>query len=129
MSFELNWEEKGVEIVVEGDFPNQMVSINKALRHDPRSKSIRYIIFDVTRADVFLADAGLLSTLAELDFEAYRGGPHVKVAVVSIDEKMAHITSVYAAQFRRLNPDGADYCLFEDVASARTWIGLDTPAG
>jgi ABC-type iron transport system FetAB ATPase subunit len=121
MAFYLNWTETGVEIRVDGDFANQMVAINKALTGDPRSRTVHYMVFDVLRVDNFYADASLVATLAEFDVAAYAGGPHMRLAVVTTDQKMEEILHIYADRYNSLNAGGVTYRVFSDMEAARIW--------
>lgn len=129
MTFNLTWTETSVEIQVEGDFPNQMVAINRALTSDPRSKQIRAMLFDVLRADTSNADGGLVSTLADIDFEAYAGGPFMRVAVLTKNKSMASLAAVYAERFLSRNPNGAAYAIFPDRQDAEAWLMLPRETG
>lgn len=122
MAVKLTWTDDTVEIYVDGDFPNQMVAVNKALRGDKRSKTIRNMLFNVLDADIFYADSGLISTLAELDFDSYTGGPQMKVAVATTSNQMADITTMYATRYKALSPNGAKFRVFDTLGAAREWL-------
>lgn len=122
MTFKLTWTDTSVEIHVEGDFPNQMVAINKALTGDPRHKTIRTMLYDVLKVDNFYADANLIATIADLDVAAYEGAPFMRIAVVTDNQSMLDIVLTYAKRYESRNPKGAKFKLFPDRASAQAWL-------
>lgn len=122
MAISMTWSANGVEIHIDGDFPNQMVALNKMLTNDPRSRTIRTMLIDVLAADSFQADAKLLGAIVELDVKAYEGAPRMQVAVVTDSAAMVQIVQAYAATYKMLNPGGAEYKLFADRPSARAWL-------
>lgn len=126
MAITLTWSDDGVEVHIDGDFPNQMVALNKMLTRDPRSRVIRTMLIDVLDADNFNADVKLLGAIAEMDVDAYEGAPHMRVAVVTGNAKMMQIVKVYATEYETRNPGGADYKVFADRAVARAWL-LERP--
>lgn len=122
MTIGLAWSDDRVEIRIDGDFPNQMVALNKMLTRDPRSRSVRSMLIDVLDADTFNADVKLLGAIAQMDVDAYQGAPYIRVAVVTESAKMMQIVKVYATEYETRNPGGADYKVFPDRDAAREWL-------
>lgn len=122
MTIKLTWTDDSVEVHVDGDFPNQMVAMNKAITGDPRHKEISRMLIDVLDADHFYADANLVQTMAEMDLMAYDGAPRMRLAVVTDNAKMAKIVEAYAAHYESLKPGAVVNKVFRDRDEARVWL-------
>lgn len=122
VTIELTWTDDSVEVHVDGDFPNQMVAMNKAITSDPRHRAISRMLIDVLDADHFYADENLLSTIAEMDVMAYDGGPRMRLAVVTDNAKMAKIVQTYSSHYESLKPGAMVSRVFGNLAEARAWL-------
>ncbi len=122
MTIKLTWTDKSVEVHVDGDFPNQMVALNKAITGDPRHRHISCMLINVLDADHFYADDHLVNTMAEMDIMAYDGAPRMRLAVATDNAKMAKIVETYAAHYQRLKPGAVVYKVFSSLAEARAWL-------
>jgi len=122
VTIKLTWTEDSVEVHVDGDFPNQMVAINKAITGDPRHRKISRMLIDALDADHFYADSYLLSTIAEMDIMAYQGGPRMRLAVVTDNRKMAKIVETYSAHYESLKPGAMISKVFRNLKVARAWL-------
>ncbi len=122
MTIKLTWTDKSVEVHVDGDFPNQMVALNKAITGDPRHRQISRMLINVLDADHFYADDHLVSTMAEMDIMAYDGAPRMRLAVATDNAKMAQIVETYAAHYQNLKPGAVVYKVFSSLAEARAWL-------
>jgi len=122
VTIKLTWTDDSVEVHVDGDFPNQMVAMNKAITIDPRHREISRMLIDVLDADHFYADDHLVNTMAEMDIMAYDGAPRMRLAVATDNTKMARIVETYAAHYESLKPDAVVSRVFSSLAEARAWL-------
>ncbi len=123
VAIDLTWMDDCIEVHVDGDFPNQMVAMNKAITGDPRHKKISRMLINALDADHFYADDHLVGTMAEMDVMAYDGAPRMRLAVVTDNPKMARIVQTYAAHYESLKPGAVVSKVFDNLAEARTWLG------
>ena len=122
MAYKTFWEEKGIKWAFSGSLTNDdLLKCNKELYENPLFIDIEYELCDFAAVKDFPVESKVINLIGEMDLEQSKRNPHIKVAVISTEDVMRGLVSMY---------DAAAYSspwetqFFENEKDARTWINV-----
>ena len=120
VGYEIIWKERGVVkrylgTVDARDILQSTIDVEKS----PRFDNLRYVINDFLGADSIDATGLDVDELAAIDRGAFATNPHVRIAVVTVSELVAQLTTQYV----RSPVNVYETRLFSVLSDAEQWLG------
>ncbi len=120
MSYELNWEPRGVVKRFFGLVTSkELLNSSEKTEADLRFDDLRYVINDFLACTEFTTDPGVLEELAAIDSAAAMINPGIKIAVVTTSDTLIAVALQYADSPLNTFPTR----IFSTLDEARAWIG------
>ncbi len=120
MSYEVIWEEKGINWKYSGVLTNNdILQSNTLIYGDPRFDKMRYQIVDMLDVESFEVDRETMEEVAVMDIAASGTNPYIVVAVVSIRSQAERLNEIYETTTDK-SPWETE--LFDSIEAARAWI-------
>jgi len=126
MAYSNVWKGKGLYINYSGFVStDEVIKANLEMHGDPRFDDLKYIICDYLSIDEVKYDPGAftqeVSKLAQLNAAASKSNPHVKRAVVTVDETVLAFTHWYNSESADLEHHW-EAAIFSTIADAEAWV-------
>ena len=120
MPYTIEWKTDTVIWTYSGRLTGEdILESNMAIYGDARFDALRYQIVDLRKVDEFAVDEIHMRKIAHLDRAAAYTNPHVRVAVVTNEERGETMTDTYIEQA----PDSHwPTQTFYDLDEALTWV-------
>lgn len=123
MSYNIQWEDRGIKVIASGVFGDGFLNVNKNFTSDPRFVDAQYAIVEFKNVDKFPIDAATLKQIALSDAQVYEINPQLKVAVISNGQVINSLAHMYHVFFELSNNGKAwEMEIFESEKQARDWI-------
>jgi hypothetical protein len=123
MGYELHWEQKGLKCVFVGEFSNDIVEVNREVIADRRFRDIEYELLDLTKVRHFTATHETIRIVAEMDVEAYKINPNVRVAIIATELVMTGLKRMYEAYMELAGGRAVwNVEVFETEEAGRNWL-------
>ncbi len=122
MPYKIIWEDHGVVVQFSGIFNFEVnKNANIAVWKDPRSKSIRYAIWDASDISELLATESEFSILAMQDHVGSFQIPNIKLGLLAKEKQTQSLFEYYAINYHsRLT--GWNIMVFDSMEDLRNWI-------
>lgn len=122
MPYKISWEDHGVVVQFSGIFDFEVnKNANIAVWEDPRSNSIRYVIWDASAISELLATESEFSILAMQDHVGSLQIPNIKLGLFTKEKQTRRLFEYYAINYHsRLT--GWEICVFDSMEALRSWI-------
>lgn len=120
MTFNINWDKKGVYVKFRGIVTAQdLIDANNYVLSNAKFESINYQIFDFLRIDDFKITSHDITLIATMDKSQTESKEEMKIAILTGNNYVKEITSEYD-QFMI----GSDWKtkIFETAEAAKDWV-------
>ena len=120
MTFNINWDKKGVYLKFRGVFtPQDLIDANNYVLSNANFESIKYQIFDFLHIDEFEITSLDITIVATMDKSQTETTEEMKIAILTQNDYVKKIVSEYD-QF--MEGSSWETQIFETIETAKAWV-------